>query len=194
MRHVPLNHTCLPSGPYGISAELSGIRPPPLSERIYVMAHYLIYLFYSCNQKPISSPERSPVCHSAQLSVRLSVCSRLLRFGNFQTDLCVGLCSSLQDKSIPQRTPTLKWNPFQVANAGCQDRSVAGGDKAIYGEDRRWSLSEVLRPPFYLETRFVDMCAHKDLKINTVEAHLSAVNTKSIPSLLAFHLFSLFSH
>lgn len=114
--------------------------PPPLSECIYVMAHYLIYLFYLCNQKPISSPERSPVCHSARLSVRLSVCSRLLRFGNFQTDLCVGLCSFLQDKSIPQRTQTLKWNPFQVANAGCQDRSVAGGDKAIYGEDRRWEI------------------------------------------------------
>lgn len=56
------------------------------------------------------------------------------------------------------------------------------------------SLSEVPTPPFYLDTRSVDMCAHKDLKINTVESHLTAVNTKSIPSLLAFHLFSLFSH
>lgn len=53
----------------------------------------------------------------------------------------------------------------------------------------RPSLSEVLRPPFYLETHSMT-CTYKDLEINTID--LPAVNIKSISFILAINF--LFSH
>lgn len=75
---------------------------PHLSMRIYVM--WLIIESICSTYVIKSSPEHLPVCLSAQLSV----CLLHAEFSNLQIDLCVGFCSSLQDKSIPQRTQTLK--------------------------------------------------------------------------------------
>lgn len=170
--------------------------PPPLPVYLCDAAHYWIYLLWPTYV--VKGP-------SAPLSTSLSVCSHLLytEFPNLQMDLCVGFCSSLQDKSVLQRTQTLKWNQFQVANAGCQYGSVVRGDKAIYGGDRRWERLAFLSPlvpvrgpetAILFRNRSEDTHTHKDLKVNTIKPHLSAGNIKSIPFLLAVHLFSFSWH
>lgn len=78
---------------------------------------------------------------------------------------------------------------------------MAGGDKAIYGEDRRWERlaflspsvpsQRVLGPPFYLETD-LRTWTHEGLKINKPKPHLSAVNIKSFPFLHTIQLFYFF--
>lgn len=73
-------------------------------------------------------------------------------------DLCVGFCSSLQDKSIPQRTQPLTKISSRllmqaVSMAQWQEEIKLFMERTGEGRDSLFlSLSEVLRPPFYLET------------------------------------------